>query len=90
MTLKTNRHVGKLTSVERGKSVTILFCMSAAGYFIPPQFIFPRQRVNERLMICAPSEIIALTQSNGWIYAEFFVRWLLHFVKVSKHFKDKR
>lgn len=89
MTLKSNRQVGKLTSAERGKNVTVMFCMSAAGYFIPPLFIFPRQRVNERLMIGAPSESIALAQPNGWINAELFLKWLQHFVKFSKPSKEK-
>ncbi|XP_066600972.1 uncharacterized protein [Prorops nasuta] len=74
MTLKVNRQVGKLTSAERGKNVTVLFCMSAAGYFIPPYFIFPRQRVNERLMINAPSNSIAMAQPNGWMNADFFFK----------------
>lgn len=41
MTLKSNRQVGKLTSAERGKNVTVMFCMSAAGYFIPHYLYFP-------------------------------------------------
>lgn len=89
MTLKSNRQVGKLTSAERGKNVTVMFCTSAAGYFIPPLFIFPRQRVNERLMIGAPSESIALAQPNGWINAELFLKWIQHFVKFSKPSKEK-
>ena len=89
MTLKSNRQVGKLTSAERGKNVTVMFCMSVAGYFIPPLFIFPRQRVNERLMIGAPSENVALAQPNGWMNAEFFLKWLQHFAKFSKPSKEK-
>lgn len=89
MTLKSNRQVGKLTSAERGKNVTVMFCMSAAGFFIPPLFIFPRQRVNERLMIGTLPESIALAQPNGWMNADFFLKWLHHFVKFSKPSKEK-
>lgn len=42
---KSVRQVGKITSAERGKNVTILFCMSATGVYIPPFFVFPRVRI---------------------------------------------
>ncbi|XP_067216924.1 uncharacterized protein [Linepithema humile] len=78
------RQVGNLTSAERGKNVTVMFCMSAAGFFLPPYFIFPRQRIPERLMIGAPPQSVAVAQSNGWMNGELFVKWLQHFVKFSK------
>lgn len=89
LSLKCNRQVGKLTSAERGKNVTVLFCMSATGLFVPPFFVFPRQRCNERLMIGAPPESIGLAQPNGWMNAELFVKWLHHFVKFAKPTVDK-
>ncbi|KAJ4437385.1 hypothetical protein ANN_17529, partial [Periplaneta americana] len=58
ISLKQNRQVGKLTSAERGRSVTVLFYMNAGGQYIPPFFIFPRQHMNERLLIGAPKESI--------------------------------
>lgn len=62
---KNQRQVGKLTSAERGKYVTVLFAMSAGGHFIPPNFIFSRARMNERLMINAPNESVGEAQPNG-------------------------
>ncbi|XP_037293571.1 uncharacterized protein LOC119189035 [Manduca sexta] len=62
---KAIRQVGKLTSAERGKNITVLFCMSANGHFIPPFFVFPRQRMNERLMMNAPDESIGVAQPKG-------------------------
>ncbi|KAJ4425494.1 hypothetical protein ANN_28112 [Periplaneta americana] len=59
-----NCQVGKLTSAERGRSVTVLFCINAGGQYIPPFFIFPRQRMNERLLIGAPKESVGEAQSN--------------------------
>lgn len=53
---KAVHQVGKLTSAERGKNIPVLFCMSANGHFIPPFFVFPRQRMNDRLMINAPAK----------------------------------
>ena len=37
------RQVRKVSSGERGKNITALCCMSAAGAFIPPLFVFPRK-----------------------------------------------
>lgn len=88
MAKKNIRQVGKLTSAERGKNVTIMFCMSAIGQFIPPFFIFPRQRINDRLMINAPPESDAVAQPKGWINNEIFLKWLSHFVKFSKPAKE--
>ncbi|CAH1992915.1 unnamed protein product [Acanthoscelides obtectus] len=36
--------VGVLTSAERGNTVTAEICCSAAGNFMPPLLIFPRQK----------------------------------------------
>ncbi|CAH1987730.1 unnamed protein product [Acanthoscelides obtectus] len=80
---KNQRQVGKLTSAERGKNVTVLFAMSAGGQFVPPYFIFPRNRMNERLMINAPNESVGEAQPNGWMNAELFLKWMQHFVQYS-------
>jgi hypothetical protein len=84
LSMKSNRQVGKLTSAERGKNVTVLFCMSASGLFIPPFFIYPRQRINERLKIGAPDESVAEAQPNGWKTAELFLKWMKHFARFSR------
>ncbi|XP_072384750.1 uncharacterized protein [Diabrotica undecimpunctata] len=80
---KNQKHVGQLTSAERGKNVTVLFAMSAGGQFVPPYFIFPRVRMNERLMVNAPNESVGEAQPNGWMNAELFLKWMHHFVQYS-------
>lgn len=86
---KAVRQVGKLTSAERGKNITILFCMSAVGHFIPPFFVFPRQRMNDRLMMNAPAGSVGVAQPNGWMNCDFFLQWLqVLFVKHSHPTKD--
>lgn len=88
ITMKGKRQVGKMTSAERGRNVTLMFCMSATGQFIPPLFIFPRKRMNDRLMIGAPAESCAFPTSSGWMTTEAFLKWMQHFVSFSKPTKD--
>ncbi|KAF2903605.1 hypothetical protein ILUMI_02582 [Ignelater luminosus] len=38
------KRVGTVTSWERGKTVTVVCGMSSAGVYVPPMFIYPRQR----------------------------------------------
>lgn len=85
---KAVRQVGKLTSAEKGKNITVLFCMSANGHFIPPFFVFPRQRMNDRLMINAPAESVGVAQPKGWMNSDFFLHWLQLFVKHSHPTKE--
>lgn len=88
ITMKGKRQVGKITSGERGRNVTLMFCTSATGQFIPPLFIFPRQRMNDRLMIGAPTESIAFPTSSGWMTTEAFLKWMQHFVSFTKPTKE--
>ncbi|XP_026728373.1 uncharacterized protein LOC113494293 [Trichoplusia ni] len=85
---KAIRQVGKLTSAERGKNITVLFCMSANGHYIPPFFVFPRQRMNERLMMNAPGESIGVAQPKGWMNSDFFLQYLRIFMKHTQPTKE--
>ena len=76
ISLQGKRQVGKLTSAERGKNISILFCMSPAGIFVPPLFVFPRKRMNMRFMINAPEGSVGVAQHNGWMDGENFLVWL--------------
>ena len=48
------KQVGSLSSAGRGQFVTVEMCMSAAGSFTPPLFIFPRKRMKDELMDRSP------------------------------------
>jgi len=52
--------VGKLTSGEKGRTVTVVCVSNAAGSYIPPMFIFPRKRMVESLMNNAPLGAVGL------------------------------
>ena len=52
------RQVGKMTSGERGATVTVICGMNAVGTYLPPMFIFPRKRMVASLMIGAPYQSV--------------------------------
>jgi len=77
---KGAKQVGKMTSGERGKTVTTVCCMSAGGTFVPPMLIFPRKNMAESLMNGAPSGAVGCASPNGWIDGGIFVKWMKHFI----------
>jgi len=77
---KGKKNVGTVTSAERGKLVTAVCCMSAAGTFIPPMLIFPRKRMRVDLMDHAPNGSIGTCTASGWINEDKFTEWFHHFV----------
>ncbi|KAJ4425442.1 hypothetical protein ANN_28057, partial [Periplaneta americana] len=82
LSVKGKKQVGKLTSGERGRTITVLLCVNASGdQFLPPLFVFPRQRMNNRLMINAPSGSLSVAHETGWITADSFMKWFVEFVK---------
>lgn len=81
---KGQRRVGAVTSSERGKNITVMCAMSAAGNFIPPMFIFPRQRMTQLLEKDGPSGAMYTNSKNGWINEDIFVEWLKHFAAYAK------
>ena len=46
------KHVYSLTSGEKGKTHTVVVCVSASGHAIPPLMIYPRKRVVPESMRC--------------------------------------
>lgn len=79
--LRGLKQVGKLTSAERGKTITVVCCFNAAGNYIPPAMIFPRKNMVDRLLKGAPPGSIGLTSKSGWINEDIFILWLKHFVR---------
>lgn len=73
VSIKGKKQVGKMTSGERGRNITVLLCINAAGdQFMPPLFIFPRKKINDRLKIGAPENAMFYAQESGWMNAEIF------------------
>lgn len=78
------KQVGGVTSWERGKNVTVICCCSAAGSYIPPMFIYPRQRMSPLLSKGGPIGAIYGCSPNGWSNEDLFYEWLKHFGKHAK------
>jgi len=84
------RYVGRMTSGERGKLVTVLYANSAAGLYIPPMFLYPRKRMAEGLMANAPSGSIGVCTYTGWTDGTMFLKWLEDFTTITKPFPHEK
>jgi hypothetical protein len=80
---KGARQVSKVTSGERGATVTVICAISAAGTYLPPMMIFPRKRMVDTLMVGAPPQSLGCCSTNGWTDSSLFVKWLQHFVQFT-------
>lgn len=81
------KQVGFATSWERGKNITVVCAFSAAGVYVPPMFIFARERMSPLLARGGPPGSLYTCSKKGWITEELFLQYLKHFqqfVKASK------
>ena len=84
------RQVRKVSSSERGKNITALCCMSAAGAFIPPLFVFPHKRMPDALMNGSPAGALGVVndRGSGYIDSITIMTWLKHFATIAGCSKD--
>ena len=87
---KGQKQMGKITSGERGQTVTIVCCMNAVGTYIPPFLIFPRKRMNDLLMNDTPFGSVGVVSDSGWTSSEIFLQWLQHFIDHVKPGEEKK
>ena len=75
------KHVYSLTSGEKGKTHTVVVCVSASGHAIPPLMIYPRKRVVPELMRngAVPGTIF-MSSDSGWITLEIYLQWFKYFI----------
>ena len=81
---KGRRSVGAVTSLEKGKTITVLCCVSATGSYIPPMITFPRVRMKVAFMDKAPSGALGLSSKSGWINEDLFTKWFDHFLESTQ------
>ena len=76
------RHVYNVTSAERGHTHTVLSCISASGFVLPPCIVYQRKkRVPENLREGAVAGTVFCNSDNGWINAEIYLEWFNNFLK---------
>lgn len=80
---KGRKQVGSLSSAERGQTITVEVCFNAAGTYMPPMLIFPRQRMKQELLDRAPPGTTAECNVRGWMTTETFMTWFQRFVNFS-------
>lgn len=85
---KGQKRVGFITSAERGRTTTVMCCISASGTYIPPLFIYARKRMKPELKKNGPPSAVYCCSDNGWINERIFLEWLQHFYNVVKPTKD--
>lgn len=81
---KCVNRLGFVTSWERGKFISMLCTMSAAGGFVAPMCIFPRKRMSPHMEKDGPAGAIYKCSDNGWINENFFFEGLQHFTAHTK------
>ena len=76
------RNVYAITSAERGKTHTVLSCVSATGYALPPMMIYPRKKVvPENFKEGAVPNTLFTNSENGWINTDRFLQWFGFFLR---------
>ena len=69
----SRHHVYSLTSAEKGRTHTVLSCVSASGNTLPPMMIYPRKTaVPESYKEGAPTGTLFKSSENGWINSCFW------------------
>ncbi|XP_031348436.1 uncharacterized protein LOC116174636 [Photinus pyralis] len=68
---KGQKQVGKATSWERGRNITVVCAMGAGGKYIPPMFIYPRLRMTPALERGGPPGSLYRCSKSGWINGGF-------------------
>ena len=78
---KGKKTVSVITSAEKGKTITAVCCVSAAGVYCPPLLIFPRKQMKPELLDRGPVGAVAAVNKSGWITEAIFSAWFDHFLQ---------
>jgi hypothetical protein len=67
-------------SVEASFHLTIVACVGANGFVVPPLYVVPGQRLNRDVMDACPIDGSAVSVAKkGFMNSALFLRWLDHF-----------
>ena len=65
-----------LTLTERGKTNTVLSCVSTSGYVLSPMIVYPRKKkVPNNLKEGTILGTIFTNIKSGWINSELYLEW---------------
>ncbi|KAJ4425599.1 hypothetical protein ANN_27795 [Periplaneta americana] len=82
------KQVGRITSLERSRNITMLACVSALGTFIPPFLVYPRVRMNPQLLTGSMNGTVAYANPPGWMDSSLFLKFIEHLVNCVHPTKD--
>lgn len=80
---KGKKQVGSLSSADRGKTVSVEYCMSASGIYMPPLLVYPRQRMKPELLYNCYPGTWAECHISGWMQKDIFENWFEKFIDFS-------
>ena len=76
------RNVYSITAAEKGKTHTVLSCVSASGFVLPPLMIYPRKRcIPDDMKVGSVPDTLFMVSDNGWINKNIYLKWFDHFLK---------
>lgn len=76
------RNVYSITSGEKGKTHTVLSCVSASGNVLPPMMIYPRKKaVPDSFKEGAVPNTLFATSKSGWVNSDLFIQWFEFFLQ---------
>ena len=65
-----------ITSAEKGKTHTVLACVSASGYVLPPMMVCPRKRMPPaNVQGGAVPNTLFSNSENGWMTRDLFLEF---------------
>ena len=80
--IKGQKHVNVFTSGDK-TNVTVLACVSASGYALPPMIIFNCKTLAPELYRDEIQGTICALSSSGWIDSEILSAWFHHFLEYA-------
>ena len=78
---EVGRNVYSITSAEKGKTHTVLTCVSTSGYVLPPMLVYPRKRcVPEDMKLGAVPNVLFANSETGWMNKQLYLKWFQFFI----------
>ena len=76
------KNVYAVSAADRGKTHTIMACVSASGYVLPPMMIYPRKKaVPDNFREGAYPNTLFESSESGWMNGNIFIKWFNFFVE---------